>query len=158
TAAIASFVIQPWAWSSTAIDPPVSASRLAGKVNGSTQQAVQATAASAVIEAVAASLLPVFFGVARARPGEFSAGTRQDGPITLMGSYPAYCAITQSSTPSSHLRFKRKIGDSMRIGALAERTGISVATIRYYEEIGLLRRVARRGGQRVYDHADAHRL
>jgi MerR family transcriptional regulator, copper efflux regulator len=46
----------------------------------------------------------------------------------------------------------------MRIGALAERTGTSVATIRYYEEIGLLRRVARRGGQRIYDHGDAHRL
>jgi MerR family transcriptional regulator, copper efflux regulator len=46
----------------------------------------------------------------------------------------------------------------MRIGALAERTGTSVPTIRYYEEIGLLRQVARRGGQRIYDHEDAHRL
>jgi DNA-binding transcriptional MerR regulator len=46
----------------------------------------------------------------------------------------------------------------MRIGALAERTGISVATIRYYEEIGLLRQVARRGGQRIYDYEDARRL
>lgn len=46
----------------------------------------------------------------------------------------------------------------MRIGALAERAGVSVATIRYYEEIGLLRQVARSGGQRIYDHADAHRL
>jgi DNA-binding transcriptional MerR regulator len=46
----------------------------------------------------------------------------------------------------------------MRIGALAERTGISVASIRYYEEIGLLRQVARRGGQRVYDPEDARRL
>jgi MerR family transcriptional regulator, copper efflux regulator len=46
----------------------------------------------------------------------------------------------------------------MRIGVLAERTGVSVATVRYYEEIGLLRQVARSGGQRIYDHADAHRL
>jgi DNA-binding transcriptional MerR regulator len=46
----------------------------------------------------------------------------------------------------------------MRIGALAERTGTSVATIRYYEQIGLLRQVARRGGQRIYDHEDARRL
>jgi MerR family transcriptional regulator, copper efflux regulator len=46
----------------------------------------------------------------------------------------------------------------MRIGALAERTGVAVATIRYYEEIGLLRRAARSGGQRVYDHETAHRL
>jgi DNA-binding transcriptional MerR regulator len=46
----------------------------------------------------------------------------------------------------------------MRIGILAERTGTSVPTIRYYEEIGLLRQVARRGGQRIYDHEDAHGL
>jgi DNA-binding transcriptional MerR regulator len=50
------------------------------------------------------------------------------------------------------------IEDKMRIGVLAERTGTSVPTIRYYEEIGLLRQVARRGGQRIYDHEDAHRL
>ena len=46
----------------------------------------------------------------------------------------------------------------MRIGDLADQTGTSVATIRYYEEIGLLRRVARRGGQRIYDHEDARRV
>jgi DNA-binding transcriptional MerR regulator len=46
----------------------------------------------------------------------------------------------------------------MRIGALAERTGTSVATIRYYEEIGLLRQAVRQGGQRIYDHEDARRL
>ncbi len=46
----------------------------------------------------------------------------------------------------------------MRIGALAERTGTTVPTIRYYEEIGLLRQVMRRGGQRVYDNEDVHRL
>jgi MerR family transcriptional regulator, copper efflux regulator len=47
---------------------------------------------------------------------------------------------------------------AFRIGDLAERTGVSVATIRYYEEIGLIRPAARQGGQRIYDHADAHRL
>ena len=46
----------------------------------------------------------------------------------------------------------------MRIGVLAERTGASVPTIRYYEEIGLLRRAARRGGQRDYDHEDLRRV
>lgn len=46
----------------------------------------------------------------------------------------------------------------MRIGALAERTGTTVPTIRYYEEIGLLRQVARKGSQRIYDDEDAHRL
>ncbi len=47
---------------------------------------------------------------------------------------------------------------ALRIGALAERTGTTVPTIRYYEEIGLLRQAARRGGQRVYDHEDARRV
>ncbi len=46
----------------------------------------------------------------------------------------------------------------MRIGILAERTGTTVPTIRYYEQIGLLRPVARRGGQRNYDNEDQRRL
>ncbi len=46
----------------------------------------------------------------------------------------------------------------MRIGVLADRTGASVPTIRYYEEIGLLRRAARRNGQREYDHEDVRRV
>jgi DNA-binding transcriptional MerR regulator len=38
----------------------------------------------------------------------------------------------------------------LKIGALAERTGTSAPTIRYYEEIGLLRSAYRQsGGQRV---------
>src|SRR5262249_47349371 len=84
TAAIASFVIQPWAWSSTAIDPPASASRGAGRVNARARRAVHPTAASAVIATAAATLLPGFFGAGQAQPGEFSVGRRQDGPITLM--------------------------------------------------------------------------
>ena len=46
----------------------------------------------------------------------------------------------------------------MRIGALAERTGTTVPTIRYYEQIGLLRPAARRGGQRSFDSEHVHRL
>jgi len=47
----------------------------------------------------------------------------------------------------------------MRIGILAERAGTSVATIRYYEQIGLLRPARRQGGgQRAYDHEDVRRL
>lgn len=41
---------------------------------------------------------------------------------------------------------------------LAGRTGTTVATVRYYEEIGLLRPAARSGGQRIYDNEDARRL
>jgi DNA-binding transcriptional MerR regulator len=47
----------------------------------------------------------------------------------------------------------------MRIGVLAIRTGTTAPTIRYYEEIGLLRPAARQsGGQRTYDLEDARRL
>lgn len=47
----------------------------------------------------------------------------------------------------------------MRIGALAERAGTTVATIRYYESIGLLRPAMRQsGGQRTYDNEDVRRL
>lgn len=47
---------------------------------------------------------------------------------------------------------------ALRIGNLAERTGTTVATIRYYEQVGLLRPAARSGGQRIYDHEDERRL
>ena len=46
----------------------------------------------------------------------------------------------------------------LRIGALARRTGATVATIRYYEEIGLLRPAVRSGGQRTFDNEDVRRL
>jgi DNA-binding transcriptional MerR regulator len=48
---------------------------------------------------------------------------------------------------------------NLKIGALAERTGTNAPTIRYYEEIGLLRSADRQaGGQRVYGDADVKRL
>jgi DNA-binding transcriptional MerR regulator len=47
----------------------------------------------------------------------------------------------------------------MRIGILADRTGTTVPTIRYYEQIGLLRPAIRQsGGQRTYDNEDVRRL
>lgn len=46
----------------------------------------------------------------------------------------------------------------LRIGALARRAGTTVPTIRYYEEIGLLRPAARNAGQRTYDNEDVRRL
>jgi DNA-binding transcriptional MerR regulator len=49
--------------------------------------------------------------------------------------------------------------DTLKIGALADRTGTNAPTIRYYEAIGLLRSPERqRGGQRVYGEEDAKRL
>jgi DNA-binding transcriptional MerR regulator len=47
----------------------------------------------------------------------------------------------------------------LKIGALAETTGTSAPTIRYYEEIGLLPCASRRpGGQRSYGSEDVKRL
>jgi DNA-binding transcriptional MerR regulator len=47
----------------------------------------------------------------------------------------------------------------MRIGAVAERTGVTPRTIRYYEEIGLLPGGGRaKGSHRVYDDADVERI
>ena len=44
--------------------------------------------------------------------------------------------------------------EPIRIGALAQKTGCSVPTIRYYEEVGLIPAASRRSsGHRVYDDA-----
>src|ERR1700761_7683179 len=68
TVATASCVTQPWAWSSTAIEPPATARMAEGRTKGSTQQAVQGAATSAAARAVAATFLPVVFGVAQPQP------------------------------------------------------------------------------------------
>jgi DNA-binding transcriptional MerR regulator len=47
----------------------------------------------------------------------------------------------------------------MHIGEVAERVGLSLRTIRYYEEVGLIRPSARtQGGFRLYTADDAARL
>lgn len=49
--------------------------------------------------------------------------------------------------------------NALRIGELADRTGTSAPTIRYYEQIGLLRRATRQSGNhRVYSRDDVERL
>ncbi|MCB5293278.1 MerR family transcriptional regulator [Arthrobacter sp. SO3] len=48
---------------------------------------------------------------------------------------------------------------TMHIGELAERTGLSLRTIRHYDDVGLLPATARTGGGfRVYSEADVERL
>ena len=48
---------------------------------------------------------------------------------------------------------------ALRIGDVAKRTGLTVRTIRYYEELGLLESVKRlEGGARVYTSEDVRRL
>ncbi|RNL87684.1 MerR family transcriptional regulator [Halostreptopolyspora alba] len=47
----------------------------------------------------------------------------------------------------------------MQIGRVAERTGLSLRTIRYYGEVGLVEPSARsRGGFRLYTESDVDRL
>ncbi|WP_052207050.1 MerR family transcriptional regulator [Sinomonas humi] len=47
----------------------------------------------------------------------------------------------------------------MHIGELAERTGLSLRTIRHYDEVGLLpARMRTQGGFRVYEEDDVERL
>jgi DNA-binding transcriptional MerR regulator len=48
---------------------------------------------------------------------------------------------------------------TMHIGEVAERVGLSLRTIRYYEEVGLVTPSSRtQGGFRLYTEADATRL
>ncbi|AFR08907.1 MerR family transcriptional regulator [Nocardiopsis alba] len=50
-------------------------------------------------------------------------------------------------------------GGHMQIGEVAERTGLSLRTIRYYGEVGLVEPSARsRGGFRLYTEEDVDRL
>jgi DNA-binding transcriptional MerR regulator len=51
------------------------------------------------------------------------------------------------------------VGEQMQIGEVAERTGLSLRTIRYYEEVGLVVPSARsQGGFRLYTEPDIDRL
>lgn len=51
------------------------------------------------------------------------------------------------------------IAVTMHIGELAERTGLSLRTIRHYDEVGLLKPTGRTdGGFRLYTHDDFSRL
>lgn len=48
---------------------------------------------------------------------------------------------------------------TMHIGELAEKTGLSLRTIRHYDEVGLLKPTGRtEGGFRLYTHDDLARL
>ena len=48
---------------------------------------------------------------------------------------------------------------TLRIGEIAERSGVTPRTIRYYEELGLLPRSEREHGKhRIYTEADVERL
>ncbi|MCY7324819.1 MAG: MerR family transcriptional regulator [Microbacteriaceae bacterium] len=49
--------------------------------------------------------------------------------------------------------------ETMRIGELADKTGLSLRTIRHYDDVGLLKASGRtEGGFRLYSHDDLARL
>jgi len=50
------------------------------------------------------------------------------------------------------------VSDGLSIGTLAERTGLSVSAIRYYETEGLIHPWRNAGGQRRFQRADIRRL
>ncbi|HET6299777.1 MAG TPA: MerR family transcriptional regulator [Kribbella sp.] len=51
------------------------------------------------------------------------------------------------------------MGEHMQIGEVAERTKLSLRTIRHYEEVGLVQPSARsKGGFRLYTESDVERL
>lgn len=57
------------------------------------------------------------------------------------------------------MRHEKVRAGSLSIGELAERMGCSVPTIRFYEEIGLIPKAARReGGRRTYAASDVKLL
>jgi len=135
--------------------------RVAGSVNGKMQQAVQAAAARAV--AAPAALLPVFPVVfvvaAQPQPGEFSDGGMQGWSDNAHVSLPRLLSDRPIGYSLKSLEVQAlKRGAAMRIGIRAERTGTTAPTIRYYEEIGLLRAPARTRGQRSYNNDDVRRL
>ncbi|MEW9919705.1 redox-sensitive transcriptional activator SoxR [Marimonas sp. MJW-29] len=50
------------------------------------------------------------------------------------------------------------VSEGLSIGALADRTGLAVSAIRYYEAQGLIRPWRNAGGQRRFERADLRRL
>lgn len=50
------------------------------------------------------------------------------------------------------------VNDGLSIGALADRTGLAVSAIRYYEAQGLIKPWRNAGGQRRFERADLRRL
>ncbi|EIE97221.1 MerR family transcriptional regulator [Saccharomonospora glauca] len=61
-------------------------------------------------------------------------------------------------SPAEEVRVHR-VDEHMRIGEVSARTGLSLRTIRYYEEVGLVTPSARsQGGFRLYTEPDVARL
>lgn len=65
----------------------------------------------------------------------------------------------RAADESGEERVHSGMGEHMQIGEVAERTGLSLRTIRYYEEVGLVTPSTRsEGGFRLYAESDVERL
>src|SRR3954470_7271518 len=68
-----------------------------------------------------------------------------------------WCSAAHQREPDGGLQAMTE--PTMQIGEVAERIGLSLRTIRYYEEVGLITPSARsQGGFRLYTEHDASRL
>jgi MerR family redox-sensitive transcriptional activator SoxR len=52
----------------------------------------------------------------------------------------------------------KKVKQGLLIGRIAQRTGVAVSAIRFYEEAGLITAGRNKGGQRVFEAADIRRI
>lgn len=52
----------------------------------------------------------------------------------------------------------KKVKQGLLIGRIAQRTGVAVSAIRFYEEAGLISAGRNKGGQRVFESADIRRV
>lgn len=52
----------------------------------------------------------------------------------------------------------KKVKQGILIGRIAQRTGVAVSAIRFYEEAGLISAGRNKGGQRVFESADIRRV
>jgi len=90
----------------------------------------------------------------RAAPGR--GGISLEGLTPPVKPYPNVMVEFKSEPTEALMTAKTS---TMHIGELAERTGLSLRTIRHYDDVGLLPATARtEGGFRVYSETDAARL
>lgn len=72
----------------------------------------------------------------------------------MLGYFDAWWATESTQGDDAAMTERR-----MQIGEVAERTGLSLRTIRHYEEVGLVTPSARsKGGFRLYTEVDVERL